>query len=123
MHLVFVYGTLKKGYGNHRLLAQSMFVGKAITEPNFTMLHLGGFPGIVQSGDTAIHGEVYRVSNATLTQLDRLEGHPTFYERKPLMVTGMDGSPMDVQGYVLPLTWLDGRNVIPTGVWGSRESS
>ena len=119
MHLVAVYGTLKKGFGNHRLLAQSRFVGEALTEPNFTLLHLGGFPGIVRSGDTAVSCEVYEVDDITLARLDRLEGHPTFYERQPLTVA-IDGVDMPVEGYVLPTSWLDSRQVIPTGVWGKR---
>ena len=122
MHLVAVYGTLQKGFGNHKFLAQSRFVGKALTEPNFTLLHLGGFPGIVRSGHTAVSCEVYEVDDATLARLDRLEGHPTFYERQPLTVT-MDGTEISVEGYVLPTSWLDGRKIIPTGMWGKDQHS
>ena len=118
---VFVYGTLMHGHGNHRLLEHSRFVGKAVSEPVFTMLHMGGCPGIIRSGKTAIHGEVYEVNEATLRRLDQLEGHPSFYERQPLSVTTEDGQILTVMGYVLPDGWL-GRasNVVESGMWRER---
>lgn len=118
MHLIFTYGTLKKGHGNHRLLESATYLGTAQSLPEFTMLHLGGFPGIVRGGETVIKGELYEVDDATLSRLDRLEGHPTFYERQPLTVTLEDGTTAEVEGYVLPASWVEGRNQIPTGVWG-----
>jgi gamma-glutamylcyclotransferase (GGCT)/AIG2-like uncharacterized protein YtfP len=39
---VFVYGTLKKGYGNHRLLENSKFIGNA--KVRFEKISSCGFP-------------------------------------------------------------------------------
>lgn len=82
MHLVAVYGSLKKGFGNHGLLADSEMVATGQTEPKFTMLSLGGFPAIVIGGKTAIRYELYSVSDHTLHLLDMLEGAPHFYHRE-----------------------------------------
>ena len=80
---VMVYGTLKKGHGNHRLLERSTLLGTTETGPKYTMLHLGGFPGILRGGETPIQGEVYEVNEDTLLgSLDRLEGYPSFYDRE-----------------------------------------
>lgn len=81
MSKVFVYGSLKKGYHNHRLLSESEFLGEARTKPVFTMVSLGAFPGVVNEGHTSIFGEVYEVNAHVLNALDALEGHPHFYER------------------------------------------
>ena len=78
---VFVYGTLKQGYHNHRLLAQATLLGEFTTPPNYTMYHLGGFPAVVMDGNTAIIGEVYEVDRQEFQQLDFLEGYPDFYTR------------------------------------------
>lgn len=81
---VFVYGSLKQGFGNHRLLKSSTLVGKAETvERSFQMYSLGAFPGVVWSDRNVatVKGELYRVDSDTLDNLDRLEGHPTFYRR------------------------------------------
>ena len=78
-NLVFVYGTLKKGFGNHHVLQGAEFVGEA-TLPDGKMLHLGAFPGLIP-GNTRIFGEVYRTTPHILQRLDRLEGHPSFYMR------------------------------------------
>ena len=122
MHKVFVYGTLKKGHGNHeRLLASnSKFIGNACTEPIFTMLHLGGFPGIVLGGHTPIKGELFEVDAETLARLDHLEGHPNFYQRVPVATTLEDGTLIPAEGYVLPEKWLGDERIktIPSGVWG-----
>jgi gamma-glutamylcyclotransferase (GGCT)/AIG2-like uncharacterized protein YtfP len=40
---VAVYGTLKKGQGNHGLLSGSKYIGKGETHPNYTLLEMGCF--------------------------------------------------------------------------------
>jgi gamma-glutamylcyclotransferase (GGCT)/AIG2-like uncharacterized protein YtfP len=79
--LVFVYGTLMRGHANHRLLAGAECLGPHITAPAFTMLHMGGYPGAMAGGRTALHGEVYRIGPATLARIDRLEDCPRLYTR------------------------------------------
>jgi gamma-glutamylcyclotransferase (GGCT)/AIG2-like uncharacterized protein YtfP len=80
-HLVFVYGSLKRGFYNHYVLEKSSakYRGPFKTKAEYTMLNLGSFPGVVQSGSTRITGEVYEVD--TLEYLDHLEGYPNFYDR------------------------------------------
>jgi len=80
--LLFVYGTLLEGHGNWRyfLEGKSKKLGEHITEPEFTMLHLGGYPGVVPNGNTSIHGEVYEVDEPTFRSIDSLEG---YYENNP----------------------------------------
>ena len=81
-NMVFVYGTLKHGFYNHRVMlkANGRFVGAHITEPEYTMVSLRAYPAVLDQGDTSIHGEVYEVDS--LLYLDRLEGYPGFYDRK-----------------------------------------
>ena len=71
--LLFVYGTLKRGFSNHRLLEECKFVEEGCMSG--VMYSLGGFPGMVVSDglcDT-VHGEVYEVTD--FTRLDQLEGY------------------------------------------------
>jgi len=84
---VFVYGSLKKNFGNHVLLQYSEFIGEGITcDPQFTMVNLGSFPGVVQNGNGYIRGEVYQINQPTLTRLDILEGEGNFYSRRKINV-------------------------------------
>jgi gamma-glutamylcyclotransferase (GGCT)/AIG2-like uncharacterized protein YtfP len=85
---LFVYGTLMMGYGNHRLLESSVFLGKAVTCEKYAMF-VNTFPFVNPNHPRAkIHGEVYQVTTeADLKALDRLEGHPDWYIRKEIMVT------------------------------------
>jgi gamma-glutamylaminecyclotransferase len=86
-HLVFVYGTLKRGHGNNRLLTGSEFVGEAETDPALYMAN-GGIPFVWTEGGPLhrVKGEVFRVDDAVLARLDRLEGHPTNYRREEVEV-------------------------------------
>lgn len=111
--LVFVYGTLRKGEGNHRLLEGLQPIATVKTAPRYTMVALGGFPGIFEGGETAITGELYRVEAPMLERLDYLEGHPTFYERKNVEIPGHP----DAVGYVLPRARYESRDRIPSGNW------
>lgn len=81
--LVFVYGTLKKGFHNHQVMQQAggIFIRNAITFPEYEMISFGAYPGLIhiEAPGNIIKGELYEV--ADIAPIDRLEGHPQFYER------------------------------------------
>lgn len=76
-YLLAVYGTLKRGFGNHYLLEEknNKFLGKFVTKPEFTMYSLGGYPTITREGKTSLHVEVYEIDEQTLRNVYRLEGY------------------------------------------------
>lgn len=82
--IVFVYGSLLTGLGNHRLMEGGEFITDGEVH-DAAMYSLGGFPGVVHGVGT-IKGELWEVSAAQEVALDRLEGHPTFYKREPVTV-------------------------------------
>ena len=74
--LCAVYGSLKKGFGNHeRHLGKAKLIGKTLTEPKYTMYSLGGFPGITEEGNTPITIEVYEVTPTEDRAIEGLEGY------------------------------------------------
>jgi len=82
-HLIFAYGTLKKGFGNHSLLAGATDLGSTQTQSRrYRMISLGGFPAVYKTGKCAIEGELYEVENSTLERLDVLESNELFYRRE-----------------------------------------
>lgn len=86
-HIVAVYGTLRQGHGNHRILAEGNAELKGAFRTNnneWRMVSLGGFPACVP-GDGNISVEVYEVDSPTLERLDCLEGYPTLYQKGGLM--------------------------------------
>lgn len=114
---VFVYGTLKKGEGNHRLLqGRALFCGEDSIHGK--LFDLGAFPAAVQEGDNVIHGEVYMVGPHTLRSLDGLEGHPHFYERKEVMLLNEKKL---AWAYFLPDAKVyRGSREVEGGVWSRR---
>jgi len=84
MPIVYVYGTLKHGYGNHRLLevASTNPLGTA----RFTFkakMFCVGFPVLMKSrSKITVEGELYEVDTATFKRLDRLESNGRMYKRK-----------------------------------------
>lgn len=85
-NLICVYGSLRQGHGNHRLIENSEYLGTFKTEPIFNLYSLGGFPGLKENGDTSVVMEVYSVDNETARNVDRLEGYipgrpATFYDK------------------------------------------
>lgn len=103
MKLIFVYGTLKRDNGLHGVLETSEFVGEAITlEPIFNMFCNGSFPYVtnVGQGGYRVSGELYKVSEKTLAELDLTEGHPTHYRRTDTEFMLADGSMVVGQLYI-----------------------
>lgn len=114
---MFVYGTLLRGEPNHDLLAGAELNCTARTEPRFSLHDLGAFPGLTDSGDDAVFGEVYELDSETLARVDHLEGHPRFYRRRPIQLE--DGS--TVETYLLPAARVAGYPVIRSGSWRSHR--
>lgn len=102
MHLVFVYGTLKKGYRNHTLLRGSKFLGEFQTATKLRLYTNGIYPMIVRD-ETGypVSGELYEVDNDTLKNLHRLEGVPFLYDCAAVELEGFsDPQGRDVNAYI-----------------------
>jgi gamma-glutamylaminecyclotransferase len=83
-NLVAVYGTLKKGYSNYnRLLRSSNHIASGVTAKKYPLV-IKGLPYLMEEEGKGYNVEVdvFSVSKNTLRDLDSLEGHPKFYERK-----------------------------------------
>lgn len=115
--LIAVYGTLRKGLNNDYLLKNAEYIGKYETLPEYKMVDLGQYPGLLNNGTTSITMEVYEIDDITLGEVDSLEGYVpgnsthTFYER--VIIETPFG-----QGY----TYLykgnrDGADIVELGDW------
>lgn len=97
IHLVFVYGTLKRGFPNYpAYMHAAQFVGICRTAEKYPLV-LSGERHVPCMLDTPgkgspVSGELYRVDGAGLQRLDDLEavGRPGGYRRRALEVL-MDG--------------------------------
>jgi gamma-glutamylcyclotransferase (GGCT)/AIG2-like uncharacterized protein YtfP len=84
-HNVFVYGTLKRGNRNNYLLKDAEYIGTATTVANYQMIHVG-YPVIMMDTGTGhpVAGEVYRVGDSVLKNLDMLESVGYSYDRNTI---------------------------------------
>lgn len=119
-HLVFVYGTLKKGYHNDFHLYDCCYYGKGTTAKKYVMLKCCGLPFVVNVkcfDSTLIKGEVYLIDDFTLNELDYLEGHPNFYKRQKIKVY-VKGIQLECWCYFLNIS-LKGNDckIIKNGKW------
>ncbi len=91
---VFVYGTLKRGQRNHSLLQDQEFLGQARTLPRYRLYDCGRNPALVHDpvGGVAVLGEVWKVSDEVLRQMDAYEGAPELYSRRVILLEGLDKS-------------------------------
>lgn len=83
---VVVYGTLKKGYGNHHVLGSAELISEVIV-PGFSLYysgHNGGFPVARKDDGSSIKAELYDISSdpeRILQNLDWLEAEGRMYDR------------------------------------------
>lgn len=96
MNTIAVYGTLKKGHGNHRLIA-GQYEGEPIKAVlrGFEMRDVGAFPFIRREPKGIVHVEVYRLpsdrAEGLIRRMDMLEGYSpnrsnVFYVREQVEV-------------------------------------
>lgn len=91
--ILFLYGSLKRGERNHRLVADQQYLGEAVTEPRYRIVAVGYYGGLVEDAETglAVRGELWAVSRCCLLELDDFEGGEGGWVRRPVAVAGRDG--------------------------------
>lgn len=90
---VFVYGTLKKGLSNHRLIEGAEFVTNGRVKSFGTLNNTYPPTFTADFGDEIpVSGEMYKVDEETMLSLDSLEGHPYGYFRTQVDVETDEGS-------------------------------
>ncbi len=95
--LLFVYGSLKKGFDNHNLLDKrfSKRMGKAKTVKKFGMFEdsFGNYPYLIDIPLAKVEGELYEIHRQELLdKLDQFEGTPDYYMRKRIEVKSHHGT-------------------------------
>lgn len=90
---VFVYGTLKRGQCRNHVLREQTFQGVAQTAPEYVLVNLGDYPGLVLPTafpnsaivGRSIEGELYNVDADCLKALDQIECiEEGLYSRAPV---------------------------------------
>lgn len=111
-HLVFVYGSLMHGFGNHYLLRKSEYLGVGRTmRDEYEMYVASGFPVLREAPNKEgnyVYGEVYAVGPDELSRLDFLESNGTMYTRKKTSISLREQSfvtPSATRAYPFEQCW------------------
>lgn len=133
--LVFVYGTLKKGYSNHRLLTTSKFISKATTVNKYLFQDNGSFPYVIDNSLSQsqireelkhnVMGELYEVTEEVLSSLDSLEGYRknsdySLYDRQVVTVVTEDNKKVKCNMYVSQ-RFYPSLKILDSGEWKGKK--
>ena len=102
--LVAVYGTLKQGYSNNRVMGTSKFIGRGRTANLYPMVG-HGVPFVLPEKGIGhnVSVEVFMTTKEQLEgPIDRLEGHPNWYNRKKTTIIMEDGKWLECWLYFNP---------------------
>lgn len=101
-YTIMVYGTLKQGQPNHDIIANSPYLGEAVTNNNFALYKTSGIPFLVhQDKGGGVFGELYKVDKKTLKMLDVLESEGSLYDRELITVYEVEsGHEIEVYAYI-----------------------
>ena len=115
-HEIFVYGTLKRGFGNHHYLRSAKFIATGRTKNKYA-LYAAGIPFVVKDNQvTNIIGEIYEVDDATLAIIDSLEGHPDFYKRMQVPIIANDQDQTSIVAWLYFCSEPRGE-LVPSGIY------
>lgn len=103
---LFVYGTLKKGFHNHRFLENQKFVGNGTTEDKYLLYKKFTLPYLSDAKEAQeyghqVKGEVYSITN--IREIDSLEGVP-FHYKATLGIVKIDDA---LEAYIPCRMYLD----------------
>ena len=94
-------------------MGTASFIKEIKRLPCYTMIDLGAFPGILDSGINVIYGELYEVDDSILKMCDLIEGHPNFYTRKFIKLE----FDINAEAYFLPQYKYKNYPAIKSGLW------
>ena len=118
-HLVGVYGTLKRGESNHRIIEAAYCIGLGYVNGH-KLVSYGNYPVMTPDDENPsreLPVELYAVTDAQLLAMDDLVVHPHYHERSKL--TAM-GAPVgaDPWVYVVPKDRVrEDAPIIEGGAW------
>lgn len=72
--LLFVYGSLKRGFRHHAELRGAPRERPARTLGRYRLVRVGEYPALLEGGEQRVSGELYRVGEELLAELDEFEG-------------------------------------------------
>lgn len=112
---IAVYGSLRKGLHNHRVLGTDReLIGEGIVK-GFGMYSLGMYPALCREGiHTDVVVELYHISDEDMVNVDNLEGFPNYYTRKlcPILIEGET-----VPAWVYYMKGALTEGFVPSGDW------
>ncbi len=104
--LIFVFGTLKQGFCNHAVNRGERFGGRFVTCLPHPLYIVGALylPWLLDrpGQGLSVVGEVYRVDEDALAEMDRLEriDTPGWYERRRIAVRAESGGGETIEPWV-----------------------
>lgn len=120
---VFVYGTLRSEFGNHRTFGASVKEILRAQLDGATMV-ANGIPYVYRTPHGAVVGELITIDppqyDETLQRLDQLEGYRgpnahNFYNREIVDVTTRNGETIKAYTYLVDDSYLNDNQLVPTG--------
>lgn len=100
-HLLAVYGTLRKGYGNYASYLQTAtYLGTVTTLEKYRLVVID-YPCLLPFNGEGhqVMVDLFDIDASTLKKIDALEEHPTVYQRKKIEMSNGD------------LAWIYFRNI------------
>jgi gamma-glutamylaminecyclotransferase len=84
--LAAFYGSLKKGGRLNRVIERGggRYLGVGQTVPGYKMFDCGAYPAMVvcaPEDGPGVWCELYEMGDNLVAEIDRIEGHPTYYRR------------------------------------------
>jgi len=99
--LIFIYGTLRRGGRAHHLMAGAEFLSDGTIQGR--LVHVDQYPGLIRDSEHRVKGELYRVSDELIKELDHFEGcfeSPIHYTRESVEVLLGNGESQEADVYV-----------------------
>ena len=116
-HLVFIFGTLKRGFPNHGFNHGTLLLGRSCTAEKYPLYLVGDrhSPWMVNDPGAGyqVHGEVFSVDQDALDEMDQLErvNQPDGYQRVVIKVLDQTGQLRDAETYMKPLSLLKNQEI------------
>ena len=127
---VFVYGTLRPPRsdtpeGDTRYYPQIAPYIQTVTPAYILqadLYDLGTYPA-ARPGNNTIHGDLLTIQPQALPIMDRIEGHPTFFQRARVLVHDTKNNSTEAWIYWAPEGLTVGKPRIPQGDWLQRPKA